>query len=65
MFDGQNTQTPLGFQMKASASVFPSVGLRAHIEANFEVIFWQPTSTVGLSVLGMAPYVGDCAVCES
>lgn len=39
------------------------VGLRAHIEANFEVIFWQPTSTVGLSVLGMAPYVWGTALC--
>lgn len=52
-------------QTEASLRVFPLLYSRARVEANFEVIFWQPASSVGLSVLGMAPCVwGDCAVCE-
>lgn len=50
---------------KASLGVSPSRGSRVHIETNFEVIFWQPSSSVGLSLFGMALCVGDCAVCES
>lgn len=53
----------LVFQIKASESVFPLVCAQAHLEANFEVIFWQPASAVGLSAVDMAPCVWGTALC--
>lgn len=58
-----NTQMALVFQIKASESVFPLVCAQAHLEANFEVIFWQPASAVGLSAVDMAPCVWGTALC--
>lgn len=53
----QNKQTKRK-KTKALLDVFPSLGSRAHIETNFEVIFWQPSSSVGRSVA-----VGHGSVC--
>lgn len=53
----------------AQESVSPLLGAPAQLEANFQVIFWQPGSAVGLSVLDTAPRAcvcgADCAVRES